>query len=56
MDFLRRPVNHCIRGVGRIARMDIRKRRVGMVEKPSNLLRGNSREKDRRSGVVTVVE
>jgi hypothetical protein len=50
MDLLRCPMNFCIRGVGSIARTDIRKRRVGMVEKPSDLLRGHSREKDRRFG------
>ena len=50
MDLLRHPMNFCIRGVGSIAWTDIRKHRVGMVEKPSNLLQGHSREKDRRFG------
>ena len=50
MYLLREPMNFCIRGVGSIARTDIRKRHVRMVEKPSDPLRGHSREKDWRLG------
>jgi hypothetical protein len=50
MDLLRRPMNFCVRSIGTIAWTDIQKRRVGMVEKPSDLIWGHSREKDRRFG------